>query len=231
MTNTLAIDTSTEYLSLGIAVAGHYFCFQELVGNKQSEHIINAIKQLLQQAKIEISQIDIIAYVEGPGSFTGLRIGLSVAMGLAFGINAQLVAIPAFALYAKAASIKSIRSSDIVVGIDARLNQIYLAGINATTLDYFIEPQLVNPSDINIDRIYHIVGNGFTVYHNQLNNTLRQCPLVEINYPAAQYLLEIVELNKYPLIQPTNAGLMYLRNKVALNQIEQQLKRQQANGM
>ncbi len=202
-----------------------------MVGNKQSEHIINAINKLLQQAKIEISQIEIIAYVEGPGSFTGLRIGLSVAMGIALGINAQLVAIPAFALYAKAVSMSDISSSDILVGIDARLNQIYLTGINTKTLDYFIQPQLVNPNDINIDRTYSMVGNGFTVYNSQLNNKLRQCPLLEINYPSAQHLLEIVELNKYPLILPANATLMYLRNKVALNQIEQQLNKQQPNGI
>lgn len=213
----LAIDTSSDYLSLALEVNGKRFSSLDQVGNKQSQFILQKIDTLLQEANILPHEVNVIAYIEGPGSFTGLRIGLSVALGLSYGANARLIAIPAFALYARAAN-----SNDVLVGIDARLGQIYLAGMNSDTLDYFILPQVIDPDKIVIDKNVLLIGNGFHVYHDRLNNKLRQCKLLDLTYPSALHMLDIVQLNKYPLLLPAQANLAYLRNKVALKLEEQQ---------
>ena len=217
----LAIDTSTEYLSLALDVEGSRFSSVELVGNKQSHFLLNNINKLLQLAQILPVDIDVIAYIEGPGSFTGLRIGLSVALGLCYGIGARLIAIPAFALYARASEY----SGEVLVGLDARLGQIYLAGINTQTLDYFIVPQLIDPEQILVESPMPLLGNGFKEYYTRLNPQLHEYKLIEQTYPGAEYMLDLVGLNKYPLLLPQAANLAYLRNKVALNLKEQQLQK------
>ncbi len=214
----LAIDTSGEYLSLALQVNEVRFSSIDRVLNKQSHYIIEKINSLVTIAGIGLKEINLIAYIEGPGSFTGLRIGLSVALGISYGINAKLVAIPNFALYARATNIES----DILVGIDARLNQIYLAGINASTLDYFIHPVVTDPDKISIERDVVLVGNGFSNYHKLLPLQLQDAKYIELSHPNPLYMLDIVKLDKYPIIPPHLANLIYLRNKVALNLTEQQ---------
>ena len=214
----LAIDTSNEYLSLALEVEGKRFSSLDKVLNKQSHYIIEKINTLIKEANINLSQISLIAYVEGPGSFTGLRVGLSVALGLAYGINAKLVAIPSFAIYARASKEKS----DILVGIDARLNQIYLAGINALSLDYFIKPCVIDPDKIECGSHVKLVGNGFGIYNKLLSDKIKELKHIEIDYPSASCMLDIVALNKYPIVGLNEANLMYIRNKVANTLIEQQ---------
>ena len=211
--NILAINTANEYLSLALEVAGERFSFMAKVGNKQSQHIINEINTLLCKAQIKPNELDVIAYIEGPGSFTGLRVGLSVAMGIGLGAGTQLVPIPVFALYAMV--IKSQFNGNLVVGLDARLNQIYLAGINTQSLDYFIQPQVLDPEAIVLDRECSLVGDGFSIYHDRLVLLLQKHHLFNIDYPAANHMLDILQMNKYALIEPHDANLLYLRNKVA----------------
>ena len=213
----LAIDTSNEYLSLALEVGGVRFSSLDKVLNKQSHYIIEKINALVVNADIKLTEINLIAYVEGPGSFTGLRVGLSVALGIAYGINAKLVAIPSFAIYARASGLQT----NVLVGIDARLNQIYLAGINPISLDYFITPCVIDPDKIECGNDATLIGNGFSVYNNLLSIQIKKLNSIEIDYPSARYMLDIVGLDKYKIITLNEANLMYLRNKVALSIVEQ----------
>ncbi|MDQ5921050.1 MAG: tRNA threonylcarbamoyladenosine biosynthesis protein TsaB [Pseudomonadota bacterium] len=235
---------------MGIKANNQYFCSIDNVGSKHSTYIIDKIHSLLKQAQIKIDEVDLIAYVNGPGSFTGLRVGLSVALGISFGLDINLVPVPAFALHAMAAAVERVEQpedsyddtnsmlssieqlkddgvfqddqDDILIGIDARIGQIYFAGVNLKTLDYFIEPQVINPDKIAVNRQYLLVGDGFNSYQNQLTDNLKECQVLKMNYPSAKCLLKIVELDKYVQVLSVDADLMYLRNKVALDLNEQQ---------
>lgn len=215
--NSLAIDTSSEYLSLALSANGQRYHILEQVGNKQSKYIIEKIDTILNMAKISSADLNLIAYIEGPGSFTSLRVGLSVALGISFGVNAKLVAIPTFALYAKASGI----NGKVLIGIDARLNQIYLAGIDTATYDYFIEPQVIDPDQITLDSDCVLIGNGFSVYKELLTKKIQSLKWIDIAYPKAESMLDLLELNKYSAIPPSSANLVYLRNKVAMSLEEQ----------
>lgn len=218
MKNILAIDTSASYLSLALEANNQVYYFVDKVDNKQSQHIIPQIDALCNEAKIKIDQIDHIAYNQGPGSFTGLRIGLSVAMGIAFGITAQLIPIPAFAIYALQAY-RHFNCKQVLVGIDARLNQVYLAGLTMPEGKYFLEPELVDPKDIPINFNIPVIGSGFLEYAKQISSGGE--PL-DLEYPDARYMLELVKIGNFVAISPSQADLLYLRNKVALNLNEQQ---------
>jgi len=215
--NILAIDSGSEYLSLALQTSFAQHDILEKVGNKQSNYIIDRINTLLLQNNLTVNQINLIAYNQGPGSFTGLRIGLSVALGMALGLEIKLVPIPAFAIFAYA------QLGDVLVALDARLNQVYLAGINTTTLDYFIQPQLVNPDKIPYYSNCTLIGNGFNLYHNQLDVRWKELlPSNQDKYPSALNMLALVNSGKYLAKSPNAADLLYLRNKVALDLHEQQ---------
>lgn len=217
MANILAIDTGAKFLSMALKVDGKVYSCLYQVDNQHSVFIIDKIRLLLTEAKVSINEIDYIAYIEGPGSFTGLRIGLSVALGISIGTNAQLIAIPTFALYA----IASEYVGDIVIALDARINQIYVAGINTTTLNYFMQPQVINPENLVIQHNCVVGGDGFAIYDMQLKHILTCHEQITLSYPKPQYMIDIVELNKYSSCPNTQASLSYIRNKVALTLDEQ----------
>ena len=108
-----------------------------------------------------------------------------------------------------------------MIGIDARLEQMYLALVNPITLNYIIQPQLICPQQIVTNDNCVLIGNGFQIYWDQLPYNIKQHQLLDQDYPNAKYMLDIIKLNKYPPVSPDMADLMYLRNKVALPLKEQ----------
>ncbi len=94
--------------------------------------ILPMVDELLNQNKISLSDIDVIGFNHGPGSFTGLRIGMGVVQGLAFGANIPVIPISTLQTMAQAAIDKglvgdSLAEEDqfIMPAIDARMNEVY----------------------------------------------------------------------------------------------------------
>lgn len=237
--NILAIDSSTNFLSLAISKGNNINNFIANVNNSHSEQIIKEINNLLLSLQLNKTDISLIIYNKGPGSFTGLRIGLSVAIGIATGLNIPLVAISSFELYANQIN-KDLKTNnyEVLTIIDARLNELYIARTNID-MDYTLEPCLIdieyllknqhlfiNPNKTNI-----ITGNALLIYPQlkalvENNSNCLDYSKYDINnYPSAVNLIEVYQKKQYPLLNVNNLELLYLRDKVALNLIEQkQLK-------
>src|SRR5437899_3060609 len=81
--NLLAIDTSTDFGSVAASRGEALFSRHERAGQRQAEMILGMVDEVLAEARIELAQIHGIAYGQGPGSFTGLRIAAGVTQGLA----------------------------------------------------------------------------------------------------------------------------------------------------
>src|SRR5437660_10569278 len=81
--NLLAIDTSTDFCSVAASRGEAVFSRHERAGQRQAEMILGMVDEVLAEARIELAQIHGIAYGQGPGSFTGLRIAAGVTQGLA----------------------------------------------------------------------------------------------------------------------------------------------------
>ena len=90
----LAIDISTQWLSLALRYNGHTRLFHQETGNRQSELILPQIAALLDAAGLTVRELAAIAYAQGPGAFTGLRIGAGVAQGLAAPFGIPLIPVP-----------------------------------------------------------------------------------------------------------------------------------------
>lgn len=231
--NILAIDTSNEYLALGILTDKQFFEQQLKVGNRHSQTILPEIDNLLKMAQLEIADLGLIAYNYGPGAFTGLRIGLGCTLGLSYSIKASLAAVPAFMLYS---SPETLDFRYLGVCLDARLNQVYFAIIDQNSYNYLLEPCLLDPACLyeNISKQqeitpenFVITGMGIKEYQEQLDNDLfTKYHYHYQEYPSIKRMLELVKNRHYQPFEPNNADLMYVRNKVALNLEEQKQNKQ-----
>ena len=96
----LGIDTSTRELSVGLACAQGFLGEMKVAkGNRHSEMLTEVIQQLLALSELTLAEVEGIAVATGPGSFTGLRIGLGTAKGMAMGAELPLVGVPTMQAY------------------------------------------------------------------------------------------------------------------------------------
>ena len=119
----LAIDTSTDYLSLAILKDEKIIArFHKKAGMRHSILLVPTIDKLLKKVKLKVKDIDSFAISVGPGSFTGLRIGVTVVKGLAFALKKPVVAVPTLDVIANNVSGFS---GVICPVLDARKNKVY----------------------------------------------------------------------------------------------------------
>lgn len=132
----LLIDTALEKATVGIAKDGTLL--DNLENNNQQSHasfVQPAIKNLLQKLKLSLHQIDAIAVTLGPGSYTGIRVGLASAKGLCFALNKPLIGINTLQLMALQVIINTEFANENVLYcpmIDARRMEVFTAVYNST---------------------------------------------------------------------------------------------------
>lgn len=121
--NILAVDTSSVYLGLAVTkngkIAGYLHKKAEMA---HSSILVPSIDKVLKKAKIKIGNIDVFAISAGPGSFTGLRIGVTTVKGLAYSLKKKIVAVPTLDVIARNA--KGFHGIICPV-LDARKNKVY----------------------------------------------------------------------------------------------------------
>lgn len=232
--NLLMIDSSNEYLVLAARNKnGNAAFFKEKIGNKQSEYILPQIRSLLNDCQLAVTDLELIAYNQGPGSFTGLRIGASVALSLAYSNNCKLLPLPAFAGYL--APMAACGKNNVVITLDARLGQIYVAGYNLADLTWLIPPCLINPEQLPDLLQQHqltaentaITTNGLLPYPAVFSAAdLALFTQQQVDYPDGKTWLSVIDSDRYLSGNWQDGDLLYLRNKVALNLDEQRQARQ-----
>ena len=115
----LNLETSTTNCSVALSLNGELLILKEDNSSKYShaERLHLYIDAVLKQTQTEFSQIDAIAVSKGPGSYTGLRIGVSAAKGLCFGLDIPLISLPTLEVLAHKIQIEE---GSIVATLDAR---------------------------------------------------------------------------------------------------------------
>ena len=121
--NVLAMDTSGRALGVGVLKAGQPMCEMIVLGAKNhSATLMPMVDRALDQSGITIEDINLIACVTGPGSFTGVRIGVSAAKALAYACGVRCVGVNAL----EALSVLPFTGT-VCAMLDARNNQVYTA--------------------------------------------------------------------------------------------------------
>ena len=129
----LNIETSSTICSVCLAKDGVLVDYrQDKQGNSHARVLTVFIEELMKENNLALSDLDAIAVSAGPGSYTGLRIGTSVAKGLCYALNKPLIGVPTLAAMAGAMLIKANdQFATYMPAIDARRMEIYTAVFDA----------------------------------------------------------------------------------------------------
>lgn len=148
MTRILAIDSSNAHCSVALNCDGRITCRESDQDRQHARKLLPMISSLLQEQGLGVSDLDAIAVVNGPGSFTGLRIGAGVAQGLAFGADIPITGVSSLAVMAMKAH-RQTGCSHVLVCLAARDNEIY-SGAFAVERDdvVLLGAEQVGPADL-----------------------------------------------------------------------------------
>lgn len=223
----LALDTSTEFLSLALLLDGKNYTRDIHAMQTHSQQVLPVLRELLDEAGVTLQSLDSIAFGEGPGSFTGLRIGCGVAQGLAFGVNLPVVGVSTLLALAHAAFVET-QAQKIIACLDARMGEIYHAAYERVR-DTWVEicaPSLCKAEDAPelSGNDWVGVGSAWGVYTEQLNTyyagqVVNTMPAIN---PRALIIAQLAEpIFQAGLGRPAHeAAPVYIRNKIALKMSE-----------
>lgn len=219
----LALDTSTEYLSLALSTPQGIVGRSWLVGQQHAELTLPHLRDLLADHQIALTQIQGIAFGMGPGSFTGLRIGCGIAQGLALPNG-----IPLLGMSTLEALAQSCQAERVIACLDARMNQVYSAAYlrQGEVWQVASEPQVCDPDALPLlsGTDWVGVGSGFQAYGPVLQARVgAHLARIEPNrMPLATDMLALA-LPRFQAgegVPAHQATLLYLRDKVALKTSE-----------
>jgi tRNA threonylcarbamoyladenosine biosynthesis protein TsaB len=127
----LHLETSTQVCSVGLSLNGELLALKEVTdqGFVHGEMITLFVEDVLKEADVSISMLSAVSVSSGPGSYTGLRIGVSTAKGLCYALNIPLIAIDSLQCLEQVGRMKH-PSETIVAMIDARRMEVFSAIYN-----------------------------------------------------------------------------------------------------
>ena len=222
----LALDAATEACSVALWIDGEVVARSLESGKGNAAKIARMAADLLAEAQLSLSMLDGIASSIGPGAFTGVRITVAVAQGLAFG--ADLPVVPVSTLEALALQVLSAGETHALACLDARMGEVYWGCFAADTAAGVIEacpPQVGPPGSVTAGPPgrYVGVGRGFSAYPMLARLAgLSVTPEQAMALPNAR---EIARLGALRLaagggVDPSDLRPLYLRDKIALTEAE-----------
>lgn len=205
----LCIETSTNCCSAAITINGQAVASREnLVGANHASELPVFIDQLLQEAREQGWQLDAVALSQGPGSYTGLRIGASTAKGLCYGMNIPLIPVDTLqVLCATLLHTTSLEDSTLLCPmLDARRMEVYTALYEPTANNEYqilnngtVEAKIIDEESFSeiLDRqTVHFFGNGAEKCQTVIQHA--NAKFVSHIVPQARYMGEIAE--KLPIL-------------------------------
>lgn len=200
MANILNIETSTEACSVALTGDCSVLAnFEERSGRRHAELLSGFVKQALDEAKSQERKIDAVAVSIGPGSYTGLRIGLSEAKGLAYSLGVPLIGVPTLHIMATNVMFNHHGinlESRFAPMIDARRMEVYTC-----VLDMWMKEQMpVQPLILTPESYGEFLDRGPLLF---MGNAIDKARTV-ITHPNAQWVEGV---------QPLAADMLALSEK------------------
>jgi len=232
----LALDAATEACSVALLTEDGTFVRGSVEGRGHAEDMLEMVDAVLAEAGVALSGLDGIAASVGPGAFTGVRISVSMAQGLAFGAGLPVVGITTL----EALALKGLERRARLPGgarralacLDARMGEVYwgcfatdaqrgVIALDALRVSLPSEVRLSVPGALG-------VGRGFAVYAQ-----LAALPGLELDPKDADALpeaLQMARLGRLRLsagegLDPADLKPEYVRDKVAWTEAERALSR------
>ncbi len=195
----LCLETSTRVCSVAIGKNGKLISLKESADEKYShaENLTVFIEDVCRETKVSLKEIEAVAVSKGPGSFTGLRIGVSAAKGLCFALNKPLIGINSLEAMTRGqvSSIKYQVSDLFCPMIDAKRMEVYCAiydsqlnEIKKTSAEIIDENSF---SDLLEKNKIYFFGNGSEKCQEKIKHP-NAVFLQSVN-PSAQFMISIAE--------------------------------------
>lgn len=194
--NLLCIDSSTEACSVAVLTEAKQANRFMLAPREHTQKILPTIEQVMEEASTSLSDIDYVVYGQGPGSFTGVRIGISIAQGLAFGIDKKMVGVSTLQAMAQQAYSDTFCES-VYAAIDARMGEVYFAHYQVKDevmclvgQERVIKPELLieqYQQENKIQETAKLVGTGWDAYA-ELRSCFKSCEQSSVLYPDAAFM-------------------------------------------
>ena len=223
--NYLAIDASTEACSVALQVNDQVYSRYELCPQSHSLRLLPMIDAVLAEANITLSALNGLIFGQGPGSFTGVRIGVGVAQGLAFAADLPVVGVSSLQAMAQQAYIDH-GEEQVIAAIDARMAEVYNGYFQLDENNIMQAQQteaVTPPAELGellasiIDKPSYAVGSGWDAYPEALAELKRNDTSPTILFPSATAML-VVGAHKFSLGQGVNAEHaqpVYVRDTVS----------------
>ena len=229
----LAIETSTEACSVALWIDDQCRERFEIAPRRHTELVLPWADALLADAGIAKSSLDAIAVGRGPGAFTGVRLAVALAQGLALALDKPVVAVSTLAALALQASVFTEASGDnsgVMAAIDARMGELYL-GLFERDAEQLLRPLrdewMARPDAVEkpAGKHWYGVGSGFDATEGTLRavmaESLLQCDGKALPHAADIARLAVLAWHRGEAIAPELLAPAYLRDKVALTLAEQ----------
>ena len=220
----LAIDTTTEACSVALWNDGTTFAHFEECPREHTPRLLPLVKAILSEGNTSLPDLDALAYGRGPGSFTGVRIGIGIAQGLAMGADLPMIGVSTLATMAQGAW-RMTGATRVLAAIDARMGEVYWAeytrdenGVwHGEETEAVLKPEAVTGRLKQLSGEWATVGTGWPAWPEMAKDT--GLTLVDGNMllPAAEDMLPIAcqLLAAGKTVAVEHAEPVYLRNTVA----------------
>ncbi|MDX7988049.1 tRNA (adenosine(37)-N6)-threonylcarbamoyltransferase complex dimerization subunit type 1 TsaB [Xenorhabdus sp. 12] len=221
-TRILAIDTATEACSVALLNDGAVEAQFEISPREHTQRILPMVQDVLSKGNISLQQLDALAFGRGPGSFTGVRIGIGIAQGLALGAELPMIGVSSLKTMAQGA-FRLKGATQVLVAIDARMGEIYWGQYTRNDLgewqgnetEAVLKPEQAQAIISTLSGEWAIAGTGWEAYPQLLDSGLAlitsgiTLPHAEDMLPLAVQMWEAGEATAVEHAEP-----VYLRNEV-----------------
>jgi tRNA threonylcarbamoyladenosine biosynthesis protein TsaB len=227
----LALETATEACSVALWIDGGVVERFEIAPRRHAELALPWADALLAEAGVARSQLDAIAVGRGPGAFTGVRLAIAIAQGIALGLDRPLVPVSTLAALALPAALAA-PGRPVLAAIDARMRELYVGRFRwqDMRLSPLGDEALATADSVVLDGAgWAGVGTGFGAQDGELAIRLA-AQLASVDAAALPRAADVARLGaaafrRGEAIAPERIEPAYLRNNVALNLAGQQALR------
>lgn len=219
----LAIDTATEACSVALYNDGTSCAHFELCPREHTQRILPMVRDILNQGALSLSELNALAYGRGPGSFTGVRIGIGIAQGLALGAELPMIGVSTLATMAQGAW-RLNGATRVLAAIDARMGEVYWAeyqrdeqGVwHGEETEAVLKPEAVAERLTQLDGEWATVGTGWQAWPDMAADSHLNVRDGLVTLPAAEDMLPLAiqAFNAQRTVAVEDAQPVYLRNEV-----------------
>ncbi|WP_076585257.1 tRNA (adenosine(37)-N6)-threonylcarbamoyltransferase complex dimerization subunit type 1 TsaB [Vibrio ostreicida] len=219
----LALDTATENCSVALLVNQKIYARSEVAPRDHTKKILPMVDDVLKEAGVALTELDALAFGRGPGSFTGVRIGIGIAQGLAFGADLPMISVSTLEAMAEG-SYRKHAAHHVACAIDARMSEVYWGRFvrqedgtwQTLQTERVIAPEQLVASVAADEQPWIQAGTGWDAYQAVLAELKLNVSSGDVLYPEAQDIVVLAahEFAKGNTVSVEQASPVYLRDTV-----------------